>query len=80
MIAGVSLSTVKKIAKEGRDIEDGQSLDSRPLTRDIKNHQKFIYNLYLTEQQVSTIKKIHNKFVEEMNYTGSKESMRNGIS
>lgn len=24
MIAGVSLSTVKKIAKEGRDIEDGQ--------------------------------------------------------
>ncbi|XP_072384552.1 uncharacterized protein [Diabrotica undecimpunctata] len=88
-LTGLSLSSVRKIAKEGHEVGNGETPGfSTPNKRQKKSSKiqldpcdqsilrRQIYDFHLRHKQVPTIKKIHQKFVNELNYAGSRESMR----
>lgn len=90
LATGVSLSSVQKIAREMKLIEDGECASfvtpnkkikiSAAKTNlddfDIGRLRRYIKIFYITEKQVPTLRRIHKKFTEEYNYTGSRESLR----
>lgn len=41
--------------------------------------RRYIIDFYVTEKQVPTLRRIHRKFAEEYNYSGSRESLRKVI-
>ena len=86
----VCLTTIKKIAGEMKLVEDGASSSfSTPNKKRKKSGPKsnldnfdtgvlrrYIINFYITEKKVPTLRRIHPKFVQENNYAGSYESLR----
>lgn len=90
MATGVSLSTVQKITREMKSIEDGESSSfSTPMKKRKTSSPKsnlddfdrellrwFIISYYTVKKKVPTLRRIHRKFVEENGYTGSHETLR----
>lgn len=90
MATGVSRSTVRRINKERNVVMDGEkSAFSTPNKKRKKSAPKtdsehcdrgvlrrYIIDYYLTNKKIPTVKRIHKKFVQENDYTGSAESLR----
>lgn len=90
MATGVSMSTVQKIVREMKCIQDGESstfetpnqkrLKSAPKSNldgfDRGLLRRFIINYYTVDKIVPTVRRLYCKFVEETNYTGSRETLR----
>lgn len=90
MATGVSSSTIQKITREMKSIEDGESSSfSTPNNKRQKTAPKsnlddfdrgvlrqFIINYYTVEKKVPTLQRIHCKFVEENGHNGSYETLR----
>lgn len=85
----MSLSSVKKIASEGRQIQSGtlrrftSPSNKKKRTSKVKLDQmeagllrRIIINFHITEKMTPTVKRLHKKMVDEYGYEGSRETLR----
>lgn len=89
---GIALSTVKRVLLEGkRLLEDESKFKSPKKTRCRKNIiiiddfdkaviRRTIHNFHITDKEVPTMKRIHEKLKTEINYPGSIWSLRKEVS
>lgn len=86
---GVSKSTVKRIEKQMRAIQGGESssFETKHNKSKVKSKseiddfdtcvlRRLIHNFYITEKIVPTLKTIHSKFQNDVGYSGSVTSLR----